>query len=674
MVRRVLIGAMASLLMTGLISLADTAPVVPTNSPDAIKNDLIIKQEQLARQFREFTSSLLRLAQRLERSEKLDDRERAKALRRAIELAEKEGVDNQFSKLIGILTKSNSVSLTELQQAAGQNEQLIKGLREILAILLTDDEAARIRAEILKTQELLKEVQGVIRETKINRAVTESGRGDNKKVAKDQNNIANKTAEIAKKMGGEGKRDNQGKDLQTAKAESKGEGKEANGKQADPKPDTGDPKGQEKEPMNGKSPMPGDPMGGEGKKGPPKEGEPMMGGEGKKGPPMGGDPKESKGGEPKKGPMGEPMPMNGNPMPMPMNPMSGEPKQGQPSESKSQGQGKGEPKSGKGEAKGQAKGQASPGQPMPPMQASGQGEPKSGGQPGKSPPQQANNQPQPPKPDMPGRRQVEDAIPNQDNATDKIEKDNRDDASKQQDQAIEKLTRAQQELEKRLKQLREEELERLLANLEGRCNAMLAMQIEVYEGTKQVHGSIQKNTPMEATRNDAQKSLQLADREGKIVDEADKAIKLLEGEGSAVAFPQVFMEVKRDMIAVQRRLAAVRVDEDTQSIEEDIIATLKEMIAALKKAQQDLKKDPPPPGQPGAPPPNQPKSLIDQLAELKMIRNLQVRVNERTTKYAGKYQGEQADDPIIRNELKDLSDRQDRVRSMLQDIATGKNQ
>ena len=95
------------------------------------------------------------------------------------------------------------------------------------------------------------------------------------------------------------------------------------------------------------------------------------------------------------------------------------------------------------------------------------------------------------------------------------------------------------------------------------------------------------------------------------------------------------------------------------------------MLEALKKAQQDLKdqkNQPPPPS--GGPPP--PQALINLLAELKMIRSLQVRVNSRTTAYGKQYPGEQADDGDIQKELRNLSQRQVKIEKATKDIATGK--
>src|SRR5262249_54152786 len=175
-----------------------------------------------------------------------------------------------------------------------------------------------------------------------------------------------------------------------------------------------------------------------------------------------------------------------------------------------------------------------------------------------------------------------------------------------------------------------------------------------------------------AERADQQASNKLSDKEEEIVREANKAISILTAEGSAVAFPEVFTQVRDDMVNVARRLRATDVSTFTQRIENDIIATLQEMIEALKKARQDNQnKQPPPPGQGGGQ--NQQK-LIELLQELKMIRSLQIRVNKRTEDYSREYQGEQAPPiaaarspeerekmEIVNKELKNLSDRQKKI-------------
>src|SRR5262249_28405014 len=197
--------------------------------------------------------------------------------------------------------------------------------------------------------------------------------------------------------------------------------------------------------------------------------------------------------------------------------------------------------------------------------------------------------------------------------------------------------------EELLKQLREEEIERILAALQAQCERMLSLQIQVRDGTLSVDRTIQESADKKPTRAEDQKALELSDREHEIVRLAEKAIGMLRDEGSAVAFPEVFTQVRDDMMEVSRRLRKTDVGNMTVTIENDIIATLREMIEALKKARQENGKQPPGKGGGGGP---QNQKLIDLIAELKMIRSMQIRINNRTQAYAREYDGEQAPSPL----------------------------
>src|SRR5262249_38882506 len=137
------------------------------------------------------------------------------------------------------------------------------------------------------------------------------------------------------------------------------------------------------------------------------------------------------------------------------------------------------------------------------------------------------------------------------------------------------------------------------------------------------------------------------------------------------AFPEVFMQVRDDMRIVARRLGKADVAAVTQVIEKEIISTLTEMIDALKKAQKNIqnRRNNPSPSQGGS---NNQK-LIDQIAELKMIRAMQIRVNTRTQVYGQRYTGEEASDPDIQKELWNLAERQMKIFKITNDIYRGNN-
>jgi hypothetical protein len=386
---------------------------------------------------------------------------------------------------------------------------------------------------------------------------------------------------------------------------------------------------------------------------------------------------------------------------------AGEPKQGAPDSKAKAGGGagkaggtpppsqakevKGGDKGGEGKGGGEAKGgDGKQGETKPGDSKSGQGHAKDGGASpdggdsaqGSPPPSGKGDGAPPPPPSSAGDKKQNDSVTqsgkkieeagyDQQSAEDKIAKGKAPDAVKKQGDAIKKMEEAKKKLEKLLQQMREEEIERVLAALQARCEKMLMMQKQVLAGTKDTHASVQKSPDKKPSRENKLESLKLSDKEKDIVQEANKCIDILEAEGSAVAFPEVFQQIRQDMIHVQKRLDVADVHEVTQGIEQDIIDTLKEMIDALKKARDDNQSSPGKPGQAGKP--ADPK-LLELLQELKMVRSLQKRVNDRTTMYGKRFDGkEQAADPQDVRELRSLADRQMRIQEIVRRIAIGDN-
>src|SRR5262245_20683003 len=216
---RVLAALTLTLVMIGLCVRAAAAPPAPAGETDLQKarQAAAFEQERLRRQFSEFQQKLLALAQRYEKSSKPEERERAVVLKQAIELAAKEGVDNQFNKLVVVLTGAG-VTLPEINAAIGQNDQLVKTLNEMLAVLLTDNQTAKLKEEQRRLQELLTQLERVIREQKLERSKTESGRIDSGDLAKSQSKVTADTQKLSKAMDPKGG-DGEAKD---AKGEGKG--------------------------------------------------------------------------------------------------------------------------------------------------------------------------------------------------------------------------------------------------------------------------------------------------------------------------------------------------------------------------------------------------------------------------------------------------------------------
>ncbi len=249
----------------------------------------------------------------------------------------------------------------------------------------------------------------------------------------------------------------------------------------------------------------------------------------------------------------------------------------------------------------------------------------------------------------------------------KLEEAKRDQAVERQEEAKRELELAKAELEAILRQLREEEIGRTLAQLESRFRKMLEMQNQVNTGTKR----LDKVPVAERDHDDEIEAGRLSHQEALIVIEANKALALLHDEGSAVAFPEAVSDLRDDMEQVVVRLAQAKVDTMTQSLEDDIVVALEEMIAAFKKAQkQNASK--PKGGQTGGG--DQESPLVDTLAELKMIRQMQKWVNERTKRFTDVAKTDQAESPDLIAALRRLAEREERVRRVTRDIVVGRNQ
>lgn len=324
---------------------------------------------------------------------------------------------------------------------------------------------------------------------------------------------------------------------------------------------------------------------------------------------------------------------------------------------------------------GENQGQPKPGQTnqskQPPSEGQGQAEQAAGE------PQEQEPGPQPPSDEQenPARKRLEAARQRMREAQKKLEQAQRQDAVAQQEQAKEELERAKAELERVLRQMREEEVERVLAQLESRFRKMLEIQVRIYEETEQL-GKIDEpdrdlKVPIPAGK--------LAVDQRKLVVEADKALNLLLEEGSSVAFPETVSQMRDDMQQVADRLDAAKVGQITQGIEQDIIAALQEMIEALQKAQRDLEKQQQQQQQQAQPGPSPEVPLVDAIAELRMIRALQLRVNLRTQRYARLLDDTedpvgQATDQDLREALAKLAERQETIYRLTRDIVLGKNQ
>jgi hypothetical protein len=254
-------------------------------------------------------------------------------------------------------------------------------------------------------------------------------------------------------------------------------------------------------------------------------------------------------------------------------------------------------------------------------------------------------------------------------AQERLDDANRRDARAEQERALEELETARAELEEILRQMREEEVERLLVQLETRIRSMLRAEKGVLSGTEKLADGDQagRERQLEAAR--------LGREQTKIAGEATKALTLVRDDGSAVAIPQALEQIRDDSLQAAARLTRGDVGGTTRGVIQDIVTGLEELLAALEQAQREQQEQQQNPagGRP-AEPGEQP--LVDKLAELKMIRSLQMRVNTRTQRFSQLLDDgvERADEPELLDALERLAERQRSIQQAAHDIVSGRTE
>ncbi|ADB17891.1 hypothetical protein Psta_3227 [Pirellula staleyi DSM 6068] len=627
----------------------EEAAAESTESSVSASDELALSQGQLADKYTRLEELLFKMAS----LEAATNPRRAALLTRAVEQSKERLTKTQLETIAKLLSQKQLKRAVDGQVAASTD------LKALLELLLSEDRSDRLKSEQARIKEYIKEVERLLRLQKSLQGQTEGGATPDR-LAKEQGEVAERTGDLAQKIKEteEGASPSEEKPGDEQPGESKpGEEKPGEAKPGEPMP--GEQKPGEGKPMSGE-PMEGKPSEGKPSEGKPSEGKPMEGKPGEEKPkePMPGEPKpgeekpseekpsEEKPGEEKPG---EQKPMESKPMEGESSegkPMSGEPMEGKPSE--------GKPSEGKS-----SEGKPSEGKP-------------SEGQPSEGKPQES--QPQEQQPENPARKSLEEAQKRMQEAQKRLEEAKRNESVDEQRKAKEELEKAKAQLEEILRQLREEEIKRTLAALEARFRKMLEMQLVVYESTRRLD-QLPADSRGEAFIVQCGK---LAFDERKIALEAQKALAILEEEGSSVAFPASVEQMREDMDQVGNRLAETRVDDITVGIEEDIISALEEMIEALQKAQKDQEEQEQQQQQQQQQGEPEDQPLVDKIAELKMIKALQERVNKRTNRYARLLEDEedvvgQAESADLVDALRQLSERQQEIFRITRDIVLGKN-
>jgi hypothetical protein len=233
-------------------------------------------------------------------------------------------------------------------------------------------------------------------------------------------------------------------------------------------------------------------------------------------------------------------------------------------------------------------------------------------------------------------------------------------ASEMQQQALDSLKYAKEQLEeeaeKLLEQLRAEVKRRVMEGL----TLMLEKQIAVREATelvgpKAAAGSRQALTALTG----------LGKSEGRIVEMANELITLVEETEFGIALPAALLMVRDSVLAVQESLADGDGSDTVVAAERRIEDDLQGLLDAMKQLPSSKMSNRMP--QRGAR--DRQRELNRLIAELKMIRILQVRTNERTAAVDQTRAKLEALSGAIKDEIEAVADQQDFVREATERLA-----
>ena len=266
------------------------------------------------------------------------------------------------------------------------------------------------------------------------------------------------------------------------------------------------------------------------------------------------------------------------------------------------------------------------------------------------------------KPPTPGQPAAASAAKSMKQASQSLGQSKAGQAGKQQEEALEDLEKARRELSETIAEIEETIQEEALIEIEAMLQTILQAQREINTETAQVadkHGAEGYLRPQRLRLNG------LAERQGQQAGQVGRIVDLLKKEGTTVVFPVMLEQIREDMTNVQSLLGKHQAGLLTQSIQDDIIKNLLELIDALQKeiSRRNSEGDQPPgDGDPG------PSPLVPPVAELKLLRALQKRINERTVQLdAQKTTDGQAEMRRLQHKL--LSDRQAHVAKLARRIA-----
>lgn len=269
--------------------------------------------------------------------------------------------------------------------------------------------------------------------------------------------------------------------------------------------------------------------------------------------------------------------------------------------------------------------------------------------------------------ESPGQQNMQNASKNSSKASQGLSQNKPDDANKDQKKTLDDLQKAQDELDKAIAEEEDKKDEDKLAQIDKMLTDMLEKQRVISGATSATYAK--RTGEKDYGRQETIQLTAQSDGEGKLSEDNQKVLKLLDDEKKSVVFPVILRDVNDKLLDTQKKLADKEAGVLTQATQAEIEQSLDDLINAVRKqlAEHRLKKKGGGGGQGGQGGGGKPP-LVPPLAELKMLLTKENQLVARTKVInagtdAGKITKDQA-----AAEHKKLSDDQKKVQKLTDDL------
>ncbi|MFN5973520.1 MAG: hypothetical protein ACK48U_03660 [Planctomyces sp.] len=264
----------------------------------------------------------------------------------------------------------------------------------------------------------------------------------------------------------------------------------------------------------------------------------------------------------------------------------------------------------------------------------------------------------------PGCESLQEAEKRMQQALEALQQQQREQALKEEDAAIEELQKAAEKLEEQLKQLREEEKEMMLASLEARFQRMLIVETQIHEGTTALAAVPQKDW-LELSYG---RCRELAQQQTELARECAQTVLLLREDGTSSAILLAAEDIQADMNSVAEWMQQSNVSELTISVQRDILESLKQLVETMQREMQQMQERQQQENQQQQQGQQQ-SPLVDLIAEIRMLRNLQLQVNRRTKRVDDLLEGaSDSERATLLKQVSELAERQQKLFESAKDL------